>query len=225
MNEKKRVASRSSLLQLAGQMAQKMSADSLSNITQEWIDNPAILELYLQDLKRSPFNQIRLGSYELTIDPKRDIQAWFKAAKLDPRDVRFDRIKFYNRDCLTVKKQTEPYKAKVAVFCLNRPATVEMAKRVRKCLKLQPIGFEHLAAIIEQLPQTRRYSWDLTVIGLDIELGKERINWWNEEGDNYKDIFPAVSVSRKNGTSFLTCESVPERKEWRDDMSFLGLVE
>lgn len=154
-NEKnEKIASRSQLLGLAGQLAQNMPADMSFEIAQEWAGDPTALQKYLAGLRDGtcPIAQIKTREFEVTIYPERTVEEWVKAGKYNIQHLALNTANFGK--FLTIRKgATESYKAKVVAFCLGRRATSDKAKRIRSRLNLKPIGFEHAAAVGEQYPE------------------------------------------------------------------------
>lgn len=154
---KEKIASRRQLLQLVGMLPQSVRADLPADIAQEWIDDPAALQQFMNGLRDGTcsITEIKTRVLEVTIDPKRTVEEWVKAGNYNYANPSLTTANF--GQFLTVRQDgTEPYKAKVVAFCLGRAATIERAKRTCLRLGLKPIGFEHEAAVGEQHPELQR---------------------------------------------------------------------
>ena len=173
-NEK--IASRSQLLGLAGMLAQHMPADLSVEVAQEWADDPEGITQFLSTMRDGviPIAQIKQRVFEVTIDPKRTVEDWVAVGKYDYANPNVTTANF--GQFLTVNKgATEPYKAKVVVFCLGRSATIDKAKHIRSRLHLKPIGFEHKAAIGEQHPKLQReLNWLINPDAVWVNPGGDR---------------------------------------------------
>jgi len=209
MSSDPRFASRRQLLQLAGMCAQNLPENLLSDIVLEWIDEPAELRKFLEQLRAGIFDlsQVKTREIEVTIDPSRSLEQWIEVRT---RQFKDEDIKTVGK-FLTVRRDvTEPYKATVVAFTLGCGVNLKKVLRIRKRLGLKPVGFEHEAALAEQHPEI--------VTELDIIVNPDVVIEWHMDssGSSYHSYLHGHQGFGSPGDAVFG---------WYSNTWFLGLKE
>lgn len=213
-----KIASRSQLLGLAGQLVQHMPADLEAEVAQEWADNPMKLEEFLAGLRNGtfPIDTVTTRHFSVMIDPKLAAEEWVEAVQGCGGHTPDTYLNNENMGrFLTVRKEaTEPYQVNLVAFHLVRTgASTEEVKRVRRRLHLKSVGFEHLAAVGATYPKFHSdIGW---LINLDIVISENTGSY--DDDDNFVPCLfgnPDGKI-RTFGLTKMT-------NKWSGDFWFLG---
>ncbi len=141
-------ASKGQLKELCALLTQKFPNHLTSKAAQQWIESPSSIEGLLYKLHKGPVELVEeQKEYVVAIDPARTPEAWGVLLEgVNHSKMHFDSQTF-SRFIRTVGEKTT---AIVTIFRLSCPTNIEHAKRIRELLNLNPAGFEHTAALVEQ---------------------------------------------------------------------------
>ncbi len=141
-------ASKGQLQELSALLVQKLPGYIFSNIAQQWIENPDSVGGLLQKLHDGPTALVKeKREYVVTIDPTLTPEDWGKRLEgINRATIHFDSETFGP----LIRTVGEKTTATVVIYRLSYRPNIKHAKRIRELLDLDPAGFEHIAALIEQ---------------------------------------------------------------------------
>lgn len=150
------------------------------DLVKEWADDPKAVRHVFAALQNGPIYPLEIITFDVVIDPKRSVKDWVEAGNYDHIDCCYYPPPFgYKSDTfnplLTLSTTgTEPVKVNVTAFSLCREANESKARRIRQRIGLDPIGWEHMAAIAEQYPEA--LNCGRCFINLDVILKPHHVS-------------------------------------------------